>query len=62
MFGDNEHTRNLAEEILEFLALEDLLELNDLTEIEVVAYLLEAGLLGEPSTLIQKYEIMEEEE
>lgn len=62
MFGDNENTHNLAEFLLDMYDLEDLLELNDLTEIEVVSYLLEAGLLGEPASVIQEYEDAETEE
>lgn len=62
LFGDNENTHNLAEFLLDMYDLEDLLELNDLTEIEVVSYLLEAGLLGEPASVIQEYEDAETEE
>lgn len=62
MFGDNENTHNLAEFLLDMYDLEDLLELNDLTEIEVVSYLLEVGLLGEPASVIQEYEDAETEE
>ncbi len=62
MFGDNENTRNLAEAILDVYTIEELLELNDLTEIELVTHLLEAGLLGEPATIIEAYEENSNEE
>lgn len=56
MFGDNENTRNLAEFLLEVYSLEELLDLNDMTETELVTHLLEAGLLGEPAAIIEEYE------
>jgi hypothetical protein len=62
MFGDNDNTHELADLLLDLYSLEELLELNDMTEIELVAHLLEAGLLGEPSSIIETYETQEEDE
>lgn len=56
MFGDSEYITELAEFLLEVYSLEDLLDLNDMTEIELVTHLLEAGLFGEPASIIQEYE------
>jgi len=48
MFGDTERYRRIAEELLEDYSLEDILELNDLSEVEVLEYLIGAGLIYEP--------------
>lgn len=59
MFGDNERTRALAKFILENMSLEELLEHNDISEDDLVVWLLENGLLYEPQSIIQQYEAYE---
>jgi hypothetical protein len=56
MFGDNERTHELVEFLLELYSLEELLEMNDLSPEEVLAHLLEAGLLIEPRSVVEAYE------
>lgn len=41
--------------------LEELLELNDITEEDVIRLLYEQGLIGEPEQLIRQFEIGDEE-
>lgn len=57
MFGDNDTTRELAEFLLGLYTLEELLELNDLTEVEVLIRLLEDGFIAEPASIVQAYEV-----
>lgn len=61
MFGDNDNTRSLVDFLLEMYDFDELLELNDLTEEEVLAYLLEAGLVAQPRSVIESYEENETE-
>lgn len=56
MFGDNDNTWGLAGLLLEWYTLEELLELNDLTEEELVVHLLETGIIVEPRSVIEGYE------
>ncbi len=62
MFGENSQTKELAEELLDSFNLDELLEMNDLSEVEVICLLLEWGYLGEPQRLIQLYERQEDYE
>lgn len=45
MFGDSHISEDLAEELLERISFEQLLEINDLTEVDVIARLIELGLI-----------------
>lgn len=56
MFGEDEYTTKLTEELLETFTLEEILELNDLTEHEVVAILIRGGHIGAPEHLIELFE------
>lgn len=56
MFGDNSLTSDLIEELLGLFTFEDLLELNDLSEEDVLRVLLEGGYIGEPERILQAYE------
>lgn len=48
MFGDSPTLGLRAEELLKDFTLEELLEMNNLTEQEVIELLLEAGLINDP--------------
>ena len=48
MFGDITVYEDKAEELLEDLDLEDVLEMNNLTEVEVLAVLIREGLIKYP--------------
>lgn len=61
MFGDNPRTRELAEFLLEIYTLPQILEMNELTEEDALSLLLEHGYLSEPQTVIQEYEIEEDD-
>lgn len=56
MFGDNRGTYELIEELLSLHTLEELFEMNDLSEEDVLRILLEGGYLGEPERVLQAYE------
>lgn len=56
MFGDNRLTKELISELLSEFSLEEIFEMNDITEDEVLLILLQGGHLGEPQFLIEKYE------
>ena len=45
MFGDTEKYKELAESALELFDLEELLEMNDLDDVSVVALLISRGLI-----------------
>lgn len=53
--------RNIEEILLANFSLEELLELNDITEEEVIELLYENGMLHEPEQLIRDFEIEDEE-
>lgn len=56
MFGDNRLTWDLADELLSMFTLDEILEMNDITETEVLKILLEGGCIGEPERVLQAYE------
>lgn len=56
LFGDNEKTWELARWLLEMFSLSDLLDMNDVTEEELVVKLLEDGIIAEPRSVIESYE------
>lgn len=57
MFGDNNTTHELIDELLSLFTLEEILEMNDLSEEEVLLILLEGGMIGEPERVLQAYEV-----
>lgn len=61
MFGENHVIANLAEELLRSFTLEELLEMNDLTEEFVVEYLIAGGQIAEPERIIARFEGESEE-
>lgn len=54
MFGDDTWAEELAEEILLSFPLDEVLEMNDLTELETLVHLIEAGLISEPERIVRK--------
>lgn len=61
MFGENPVIANLAEELLRGFTLEELLEMNDLTEEFVLEYLIVGGHIAEPERIIARFEGESEE-
>lgn len=57
MFGDNRGTYDLIEELLSLHTLEELFEMNDISEEDVLRILLEGGHIGEPERVLQAFEI-----
>ncbi len=59
MFGHE----NTAEDLIDFLLsqfdLSDLLEMNDLSEYDVLLLLFEGGLIAEPEHIIERFEATE---
>lgn len=55
MFGDKDY-RSHVEILLADFSFSDLLEMNDLTEEDVLDFLLEHGMLSEPQRLFQEYD------
>lgn len=51
-FGHENTLEDLLEFLLEQFTFEELLEMNDLTETEVLLTLYEGGLLGQPATIL----------
>lgn len=47
----------LEEILLANFTLEELLELNDISEEEVIEMLFDAGLISEPESLIREFEV-----
>lgn len=64
MFGDDRYFNDMAELLLTLMSFEELLEMNNLTEDEVLTILLEGGYIGEPSRVLdgQEGEGTDEEE
>lgn len=58
--------KEIAEVLLDMFELEEILEMNDLTPHEVLERLIEGGLIGEPSRILEELEgdtsLAEEEE
>lgn len=48
MFGDDETIIAIAEEMLSDIELADILEMNDLTDLEVLTILISGGYIGQP--------------
>lgn len=51
--------KSLAETLLEDFSLVELLEMNDLTEEEVLELLIEGGLIGQPERIVEQFEVEE---
>lgn len=56
MYGKENSIDDLLEFLLEQFTLEELLEMNDLTEIEVLKVLFTEGLLVQPERVLQQEE------
>lgn len=54
MFGDHSYARDKAQELLDLYYLEEVLELNDLTDHEVLELLITRGLIRYPETLMDQ--------
>jgi len=53
MFGDDKWAASVAEDLLSSFELDELLELNDLTEHEALSILIEAGFIVQPERYFQ---------
>lgn len=56
MFGQSEDLADLADFLLSQFTLDELLEMNDLTELEVLQRLIEDGMIGEPEHVIEEFQ------
>lgn len=56
MFGHENTLDDLAEFLLSQFSLDEILEMNDLTDEEVLLHLLQNGLIGEPEHVLKVYE------
>lgn len=56
MFGDDNYLSDIAEALLKEYSIEELLELNNLTEEEVLEILIEGGHIGYPRTFFERLE------
>jgi hypothetical protein len=56
MFGDDKYILTLSEQILLDFTLEEILIMNDLTDDQVLAILIDGGLVGEPKSMFEKFE------
>ncbi len=54
--GAEMYGENLIDVLLSQFSFSELLELNDLTEEEVLRYLIDGGMIGEPQRLISEFE------
>lgn len=54
MFGDFSVYEEIAEALLSDFTLEELLELNNLTELEVLSILVEGGHVGQPERYFER--------
>ena len=52
MFGDSEYELDVARSVLELFSLSEILELNDITEEEVLALLIGRGHVTQPEGLL----------
>lgn len=52
----------LAEELLDILELDQIFEMNDLTDLDVLSVLVEAGLISQPERVIERFEAEYEED
>jgi hypothetical protein len=48
MFGDTDRYEDMAEQLLEDIDFLDILEMNNLTELEVLAFLIQEGMIKYP--------------
>lgn len=56
MFGDSEFEERLAEALLSDFEFSDILELNDLSDQEVLEILIRGGYISQPETYINQFE------
>lgn len=54
MFGDTDIYEDIAEFLLEMYDLEDILEMNNLTDVDALALLIEGGSIGHPRAVLDR--------
>ena len=59
-FGHENTLEDIFEFLLEQFTLEEILEMNDLTETDVLLSLFEGGLLGQPAVILYPGDIAED--